>query len=278
MRALRRVIARPGARLTAGVLVACGAIGAGLVPLLGSSPGRSRARSSRTAQASGTPVLPAPAPGFAIPKPSGLADPTGETRWAPVLHSSAVRLAPSASSPVVNQVSTVTPEGTANLIVATAELTRDRVTWVRASLPSLTGRGAEGWLPRSSLGGWSFVNTRLVIDRRRLTLTLYRGSRAIFSARVGIGTATNPTPAGSFYVRDRLTSFASPEYGPLAFGTSARAPYLTGWPDGGYIGIHGTDQPGLIPGRISHGCIRLTDPKIRRLGQLLAVGTPVIVS
>ena len=79
-------------------------------------------------------------------------------------------------------------------------------------------------------------------------------------------------------VRDRLTSFASPAYGPIAFGTSARAPYLTDWPDGGYIGIHGTNEPQLIPGRISHGCIRLTDAAIVKLAQLMPVGTPVTIT
>lgn len=282
MSALRRVISRPGA-LTVSVLVICGAIGVVLAPSLRSSSARQTAFASPTAGASragalpAVPALPAPTTGFAIPKPSTLSDPTGETRWAPVLRSSPARFAPGFSSPVVNQVSTVTPEGTTNLIVATAEVTRARVTWVRASLPSLSRRGAVGWLPRIALGGWSFVDTRVVIDRRRLALTLYRGARPIFSARVGVGTAANPTPAGRYYVRDRLTSFASPVYGPLAFGTSARAPYLTGWPDGGYIGIHGTDQPGMIPGHISHGCVRLTNPDIERLGRLLPVGTPVIV-
>jgi lipoprotein-anchoring transpeptidase ErfK/SrfK len=164
-----------------------------------------------------------------------------------------------------------------NLIIANGEVTRDGMTWVRASLPALTSAGAEGWIPRSSLGGWSFVDTRALVDRRRLRLSLFRAGRVIFRAPVGIGTADNPTPPGTYYIRDRLTSFASPAYGPLAFGTSARAPHLTDWPDGAYVGIHGTDQPQLIPGRISHGCIRLTNSAILRLGRLMPVGTPVTI-
>jgi hypothetical protein len=31
-------------------------------------------------------------------------------------------------------------------------------------------------------------------------------------------------------------------------GTSARSRVLTDWPAGGFIGIHGTDEPALIPG------------------------------
>ena len=48
------------------------------------------------------------------------------------------------------------------------------------------------------------VHTRLIVDRARLTLTLLRNGRAVFRAPVGIGRAATPTPAGDFYVRDRL--------------------------------------------------------------------------
>jgi lipoprotein-anchoring transpeptidase ErfK/SrfK len=63
----------------------------------------------------------------------------------------------------------------------------------------------------------------------------------------------------------------------VAFGTSARSPQATDWPAGGFVGIHGTDQPDLIPGRISHGCIRLRNPDIVRLGHLMPVGTPITI-
>jgi hypothetical protein len=253
------------------VIVASAAVGLTLAPgLRSASVPRGEATTSLAS-------LPPPSAGFPIPKPEPLADPTGETRWAPVIDSTVARRAPSFASPRVTEISTRTPEGTANLIVADSEVTRRGVIWVRAGLAVLPD-GTTGWLPRSALGGWSFVDTRVVVDRRRLTLTLFRAGRPIFRAPVGIGTPADPTPAGSFYVRDRLTSFASPTYGPLAFGTSARAQHLTDWPDGGYVGIHGTDEPQLIPGRISHGCIRLTNPAIVALGRLMPVGTPVVIT
>jgi lipoprotein-anchoring transpeptidase ErfK/SrfK len=176
----------------------------------------------------------------------------------------------------VASVSTRTPEGTTNLVLATREVTHDGMSWVHSCLATLPN-GRLGWLPRSALGGWTFVDTRLVVNRVRLTLTLYRGGRAVFRARVGIGKRRTPTPAGQFYVRDKVTGYASPRYGPVAFGTSARSPYETGWPAGGFIGIHGTNHPGLIPGQISHGCIRLTNAAILKLGRLMPVGTPVTV-
>jgi lipoprotein-anchoring transpeptidase ErfK/SrfK len=119
------------------------------------------------------------------------------------------------------------------------------------------------------------VHTRLIVDRARLTLTLLRNGRPIFHAPVGIGAPATPTPTGRFYVRNCLTRYASPFYGPIAFGTSAQSQTLTDWPAGGFVGIHGTNEPGLIPGRPSHGCIRLRNPDIVRLARLLPVGTPL---
>ena len=121
------------------------------------------------------------------------------------------------------------------------------------------------------------MHTQLVVDRSRLTATLFRDGRKVFAAPVGVGKATSPTPVGQFYVRDRLSGFGDPFYGPVAFGTSARSAVLTDWPDGGFVGIHGTNEPGLLPGRISHGCIRLRNADILRLSRLMRVGTPVTV-
>jgi lipoprotein-anchoring transpeptidase ErfK/SrfK len=137
--------------------------------------------------------------------------------------------------------------------------------------------GSEGWVRRDALGAYEHVSTRLVVDRERLTATLERKGRVVFRAPVGIGQDRWPTPRGQFTVRSKLTSFASPFYGPIAFGTTARSSVLTDWPGGGVVGIHGTDQPQLIPGRISHGCIRLRNDDLLRLAELMPVGTPLVI-
>lgn len=141
-------------------------------------------------------------------------------------------------------------------------------------LPILPNNTA-GWVDRDALGAYHIVHTALVINRARRRLTLSRNGQTVFSARIGVGRSYWPTPAGHYLIREKLTRFASPFYGPIAFGTSARSAVLTDWPGGGYIGIHGTDQPALIPGAISHGCIRLTNPDLLRLNALLPIGTPI---
>jgi hypothetical protein len=236
--------------------------------------------------ARGQPMLPHPAyagaplaalpSAFDIRRLVPLSDPAADTRWAPVLRATVARDEPSSKAAPVGQLPTITSDGTTNIVVANGEADVDGATWVRVGL-SVLPNDTEGWVPRSSLGGWSFVDTRLVIDRARFTATLYSAGRVIFRTRVGVGAPGTPTPAGQFYVRDRLSGFSSPIYGPLAFGTNARSPTLTDWPGGGVVGIHGTDQPALIPGRISHGCVRLTNAAILKLGKLMPVGTPVTI-
>jgi lipoprotein-anchoring transpeptidase ErfK/SrfK len=148
--------------------------------------------------------------------------------------------------------------------------------WVEVRLPSLPN-GRVGWVQRGALGGYETVNTHLVVDREYARATLYRNGEVIFTAPVGIGADSTPTPAGEFMIRNELTRYASPFYGPVAFGTTARSATLTDWPAGGFVGIHGTDEPGLIPGRVSHGCIRMRNPDIRRLAMLMPIGTPLTI-
>jgi lipoprotein-anchoring transpeptidase ErfK/SrfK len=95
-----------------------------------------------------------------------------------------------------------------------------------------------------------------------------------------VGEAKWPTPRGRFYIRSELTGYgaAGSFYGPVAFATSAISDTLTDWPGGGIVGIHGTSLPQLIPGRISHGCVRLRNPDILRLERLMPVGTPVTIT
>ena len=143
----------------------------------------------------------------------------------------------------VGVLGTRTPEGTRNIVAVAA-------------------RGHDA-------GGRRWVQVRLAV---------LPNGRRVLRAPVGIGTPAAPTPAGEFYVRNRLTRYRGAAYGPVAFGTSARSPGATDWPAGGFVGIHGTDRPDLVPGRVSHGCIRMRNPDILALARLMPVGTPVTIA
>jgi L,D-transpeptidase catalytic domain len=238
------------------------------------------ARDAAPRQRAGTlidPALPAaPRPALDITGPRALDD-RALARFSPVRTATVARVRPDAGAPVAARLAAMTPEGTRNLVLLLGERRRDRAghLWLRARLPALRHR--TGWVRRAALGGYEDVHTRLVIDRRRLRATLWRNGRAVLRAPIGVGAAATPTPAGDFYVRDRVTRYASPTYGPLAFGTSARSAVLTDWPGGGFVGIHGTDRPGLLPGRVSHGCVRMRNADIVALGRLMPVGTPITI-
>ena len=93
-----------------------------------------------------------------------------------------------------------------------------------------------------------------------------------------MGAPGAPTPAGRVYIRERIRNLGGRAiYGPIAFGTSAYS-RLSDWPGGGVIGIHGTNQPWLIPGRVSHGCVRVPNWAVKRLAGLLKIGTPLKIA
>jgi L,D-transpeptidase catalytic domain len=219
------------------------------------------------------PLGPPPRLGLAIAKPQLLsARIDGVSLWAPVRRALAVKAAPSASARIVGRVPVSTPERTENIVLVGGPTRATDRLWV-----PITAAGTTGWVPRKALGGYEAVDTRLRVDTRTLTATLVRANEVVFSAPVGVGTASAPTPTGSYYVRNRLTRYRSAFYGPVAFGTSARST-LTDWPAGGFVGIHGTSRPDLLPGRVSHGCIRMRNADILRLARHMPVGTPVEIT
>jgi lipoprotein-anchoring transpeptidase ErfK/SrfK len=197
-------------------------------------------------------------------------------RYAFVMRRVVARSAPNRTARPVARLVRLTPERTTNLVLVLDGRRTPSAVWIRVRLPILPNN-TTGWVPRRTLSDWKVVRTHLVVDRSRLTATLYRLGKQVFSARVGIGRPQWPTPPGEFYVRNHLYGYNDPFYGPIAFGTNARSSVLTDWPGGGFIGIHGTNKPQLLPGRVSHGCIRLRNRDILRLAKLMPVGTPLTV-
>jgi L,D-transpeptidase-like protein len=218
---------------------------------------------------------PTPAKGHR-PRTRRLSNERTVSRWVYLLRRTAPRRAPSRRAARVARLRTLTSDGTPELVLALS-MRRDRHgrLWVRVRLP-MRPNGRKGWIPRSHLGSFHTVRTRLWIDRGRLTAKLYRSGRLVWRSRIGVGRPGWPTPAGRFYVRERLIPLVRGSvYGVFAFGTSAYSPVLTDWPGGGVVGIHGTNEPDLIPGRISHGCIRVRNAPILQLRRLMPLGTPI---
>lgn len=237
---------------------------------------RTKAESDALAAAAGQ-LPPLARPAFVVRRPRLLPRNERVTSFAPIRRAVVARSEPSPNARPVTRLGLETPEGTTNLVLVVGDVVVVSAhQWVHIRLPVLPNN-VTAWVPRAALGGYHFVHTRLVINRERLTATLFYDQRSVFHAPVGVGRPESPTPSGEFYVRDKLKGFGNPFYGPIAFGTSARSAVLTDWPGGGFVGIHGTNEPSLIPGRVSHGCVRLRNTDIRRLSRLMPVGTPITI-
>jgi hypothetical protein len=228
-------------------------------------------------------ALSAPQPSVSGPMPApsaiALSNNPRVSYWAYPQVGAIVRAAPSVHARAVGRLRFLTADGLSQAQIYTASrqerVAKTGVVWADVSLPQRPN-GTTGWVRASDLGPLHIVYGLLVIDRSRLRATLYdRNGQAIWSAPVGIGRPSLPTPAGHFYVLEKLRATGGVTYGPFAFGTSAYAPSLSEWPGGGVVGIHGTNQPQLIPGDPSHGCIRLRNSDVTRLWRLLKIGTEV---
>jgi hypothetical protein len=230
-----------------------------------------------------TPLLAAPGAVAADVRPLDARGPIGTeqlsdertiTRFANATTRNAIRARPTPGAPTIARLRPMTESGFREVYLVLRGR-RDELgrLWLEVRVPGRPN-GRRGWVLRSSVGHLRSVRTKLVVDRRRLRATLFLDGRRIWRSRIGVGAPGTPTPGGSFYVRERIRVPPGTIYGPWAFGTSAYS-VLSDWPGGGVVGIHGTNRPDLIPGRPSHGCVRVPNRAISRLARLLPVGTPV---
>jgi hypothetical protein len=221
------------------------------------------------------PVARAAEPTSNPPGTKPLSDERTLTRWAYPDTRARVRSRPAGGARTVARLRWLTEDRLPEIYLVLASWTDPSGReWVKIRVPRRPN-GTTGWVLRGALRQYTVVREALDIDRAKRMATLRRNGKKIWFAHVGLGKIGTPTPAGHFYVREKFRVRDVPLYGPYAIGTSAYAPYLTDWPGGGVVGLHGTNQPELIPGRPSHGCIRLRNKQITRLYRLMPRGTPI---
>ena len=205
-----------------------------------------------------------------------LSDERTSTRSAFVDFATPVRAAPKVGAAKVAKLRAHTFHGSPEVVLVLGSRKLDGRTWLRIRYPGLGRR--IGWVTQRVLSSPSTHRTLVIVDRNATQVRLLRNGRVVMRVRVGVGASASPTPPGHYYIRERLAlSTTTSIYGALAFGTSAFSRYRTDWPGGGQVGIHGTNQPELIPGHISNGCVRLKNGDILALGRRIDVGTPVLI-
>jgi hypothetical protein len=151
-----------------------------------------------------------------------------------------------------------------------------RPSWYRVQLAT-RANGAAGYVP-ARMVTLRPVRTRIQVDLSERRLTFFRDGRPVFTATTAVGALGTQTPTGSYYVNQRLRpDDRSGPFGPGAIGISAFSPTLTHWAQGGPIAVHGTNDPSSVGRAISHGCLRVQNPVLRRLFRATELGSPVII-
>ncbi len=161
-------------------------------------------------------------------------------------------------------------------IVGAIVTRRCTASWYRVKLP-MRPNGLVGYV-RPAAVDVEKLTTRIEIDLSARSLRFFRGRKLVLRTPVAVGSPATPTPVGRFYVNQRLVP-TNPHgaYGPAALGVSAFSNVLTGWAQGGPIGIHGTNEPWSIGRAVSNGCIRVPNATLRRLFASTLGGTPVVI-
>jgi len=203
-----------------------------------------------------------------------LSDETTVTRFGYPIHKYKIRSGPGSRYRTVGRLHYLTEDrAQETYLILRSKLGPKGGAWLNIRVPRRPN-GSTGWVPARALRKRT-VTTAFEIDKSALKARLFKDGHEIWTSSIGIGARSTPTPSGRYWVRERLSNLGgNPAYGPFAFGTSAYS-RLSDWPGGGVIGIHGTNAPGLIPGRPSHGCVRVPNGKIMQLKALMPVGTPI---
>jgi hypothetical protein len=163
----------------------------------------------------------------------------------------------------------------ASFLVSGPMRTWEGSNWVEILYPGRPN-GSMGWVASDEVTV-SWVSTAVVVRLGAHSLSLYKMGREVASYPVGLGTATDPTPTGDFFVIGVLKLHPGGVYGPWALVTSAFSETLADWPYGGVVGIHGTNDPSSVGRNVSHGCIRMNNGDITQVAVAVDLGTPIFI-
>jgi lipoprotein-anchoring transpeptidase ErfK/SrfK len=151
--------------------------------------------------------------------------------------------------------------------------------WVEVRLAQRPN-GSTTWVPTSAVS-LSTTPYRLVLNLSTEHLAVYENGQEILDFPAGVGTPTDPTVTGSFFVTMQAAA-PDPGYGPFVLVTSAHSDAISDWGGSGdaIIAIHGPITSyddaliGTAGAAISHGCIRLHDADLAQL-DVIPSGTPL---
>ncbi|MBA3653508.1 MAG: L,D-transpeptidase [Actinobacteria bacterium] len=149
--------------------------------------------------------------------------------------------------------------------------------WLEVRLPTRPN-GSSGFVRMADVKV-ATVTTQVLVEQRLRRLTVWDGGRLVFETPVAVGKPSTPTPTGTYYVQGTAPmSNPSGAYGPFILALSSHSDVHKTFAGGdGLVGMHGTNQPGLIGQAVSNGCIRMPNAAATQVARLVAAGSPVVV-
>jgi lipoprotein-anchoring transpeptidase ErfK/SrfK len=211
------------------------------------------------------------------PAPSGSPQPQYE-RWTVGIARRPITVLrrPADGAPVLTRLPMVTPADYPTVVLVDEVREVHGVPWYRVWL-AVPPNESRGWVRDGQMAFYTTAS-KIVIDLSQRELMVYRRGELLNTFPVAVGRPGLETPTGHFFITQKLRPpDPSGVYGVLQLGTSATQPKLNGWPDGGLVAIHGTNEPGLIGKAISHGCVRMKNAAVQEVSSLVPAGSPVII-
>jgi hypothetical protein len=156
-------------------------------------------------------------------------------------------------------------------------VTRRYLDWIQVAIP-VRPNGTVGWVRFADVNVLS-VPFRALVDKATNTMSIEKNGVEVFRKSVATGTGNTPTPNGLFFIREIIQTDPKGPYGPYVLGLSGYSEVFQTFADGeGAIGIHGTNQPGLVGTNASFGCVRVTNDVMQTIVRMLPLGTPVEIT
>lgn len=155
--------------------------------------------------------------------------------------------------------------------------------WSEACLAAAKKRIADGRMVFSDIvaspasdGQW------IVINKSKRIFTMYRNKAVAYKYPVAVGNPSPLTPSGKYTI---VCKAVNPEWG----GGGYTKPVKGGIPEnplgyrwmglslegGDRYGIHGNNVPYSIGTYASHGCVRMFNPDVEALYDIITINTPV---
>jgi lipoprotein-anchoring transpeptidase ErfK/SrfK len=129
-------------------------------------------------------------------------------------------------------------------------------------------------------------SVRILLDLSDRAITVFRGSSQEGPWPVAIGDPNTPTPTGTFRIENKVlnpqyqstkSGRVNPTIGPNSPLGDRWLGFLQSGPN--QFGIHGTPWPHWVNTRaaVTNGCVRMKHAHVRRLFEIVDVGTPIVI-